>query len=74
MCAVLLLLLLSRTNGRYVEMTSVHWYKATSETFHTAESLLDEDPIRKEMDNLKTIVNVSNRCVTYMSAEMPIDV
>jgi len=42
-------------------MTSVHWYKATSETFNTAASLLDEAPIRKEMINLAEIVRVSNR-------------
>eukprot|EP00878_Enallax_costatus_P017264 GHUV01018129.1.p1 GENE.GHUV01018129.1~~GHUV01018129.1.p1 ORF type:complete len:450 (+),score=80.81 GHUV01018129.1:440-1789(+) len=49
-----------RTNGKYVLFTSVHWYKATSETYNTAVTLLDEDPIRQEMTNLKKIVEVSN--------------
>jgi hypothetical protein len=40
-------------------MTSVHWYKATSETYNTPVTLLDEDPIRREMVNLKEIVRVS---------------
>jgi hypothetical protein len=42
-------------------MTSVHWYKATAEKDTTPASLLDEAPIRAEMDNLKKIVEVSNR-------------
>jgi hypothetical protein len=46
---------------RFVETTSVHWYKATSETFNTAATLLDEEPIRKEMANLRELVKVSNR-------------
>jgi hypothetical protein len=54
---------LCRTNGRWVEMTSVHWYKATAEMNVTAAQLLEEEPIRKEMENLKVIVGVSNRCV-----------
>lgn len=49
-----------RTNGKYVLFTSVHWYKATSETFNTAVTLLDEDPIRQEMTNFKKIVEISN--------------
>ncbi|WIA23785.1 hypothetical protein OEZ85_013468 [Tetradesmus obliquus] len=50
-----------KTNGKWVEMTSVHWYKATSETFNTPVTLLDEVPIRKEMTNLKEIVRVSEQ-------------
>jgi diaminopimelate decarboxylase len=50
-----------RTNGKWVEMTSVHWYKATSETYNTPVTLLDEDPIRREMANLKEIVRVSEQ-------------
>jgi diaminopimelate decarboxylase len=42
-------------------MSSVHWYKATSETFNTPVTLLDEDPIRKEMTNLREIVRVSEQ-------------
>jgi len=48
-------------NRKYVGMTTVHWYKATMETFNTPYSLLDEDPIRKEMANLAAIVRVSNK-------------
>jgi hypothetical protein len=44
-----------------VELTSVHWYKATAETFNTAATLLDEEPIRREMANLKELVRVSNK-------------
>jgi hypothetical protein len=50
-----------RMNARWVSMTTVHWYKATSETFNTPQSLLDEDPIRLEMDNLAQLVKVSNK-------------
>jgi len=39
-------------------MTTVHWYKDTKETYNTAVSLLDEAPIRREMDNLKKLVEV----------------
>lgn len=46
--------------ARYVSMVTVHWYKATKETHNTAVSLLDEAPIRREMDNLKQLVQVSN--------------
>jgi hypothetical protein len=42
-------------------MTSIHWYKATRETFNTAASLLDEDIIRLEMSNLAQLVKVSNK-------------
>lgn len=48
-------------NARWVAFTSVHWYKATSETYNTPATLLEEDPIRKEMANLEEIVRVSNR-------------
>eukprot|EP00775_Hariotina_reticulata_P005367 gene5367-5602_t len=49
-----------KTSGRWLNMTSVHWYKATSETINTPVTLLDEAPIRKEMINLAEIVRVSN--------------
>jgi hypothetical protein len=41
-------------------MVTVHWYKATKETPNTPESLLDEGPVRVEMDNLKQLVQVAN--------------
>lgn len=49
-------------------MTSVHWYKATSEAFNTPVTLLEEDQIRKEMTNLAEIVRVSNRYHTTGSS------
>lgn len=54
-------MLLHRTNAKWVEMTSVHWYKATAEKETTAASLLEEGQIRSEMENFKKIVEVSNR-------------
>ena len=42
-------------------MSTVHWYKATSETYNTAASLLEEEPIRREAANLKELVKVSNK-------------
>lgn len=50
-----------RTNAKWVEMTSVHWYKATAEKDNTPATLLEEDQIRSEMENFKKIVEVSNR-------------
>lgn len=53
----------------YVSLVTVHWYKATKETPNTPASLLDEGPIRVEMDNLRQLVQVANgfgkplRCV-----------
>jgi hypothetical protein len=42
-------------------MSSVHWYKATSQVVNTPVTLLDEDPIRREMTNLREIVRVSEQ-------------
>ncbi len=42
-------------------LVTIHWYKATKETYNTAATLLDEGPIRKEMDNLKKLVQVGRR-------------
>lgn len=44
----------------YVSLVTVHWYKATKETPNTPASLLDEGPIRVEMDNLRQLVQVAN--------------
>ena len=49
------------SNAPWVSMTSIHWYKATRETFSTAASLLDEDPIRLEMFNLAQLVKVTKK-------------
>lgn len=46
--------------ARYVSLVTVHWYKATKEVPNTPESLLEEAPIRREMDNLKQLVQVAN--------------
>jgi hypothetical protein len=44
----------------YVSMVTVHWYKATKETPNTPQSLLEEGPVRAEMDNLRQLVQVAN--------------
>lgn len=46
-------------SGSFVNLTTVHWYKATKETYNTPTTLLEEAPIRKEMDNLRAIVQTS---------------
>lgn len=51
-------------------MTSVHWYKTTSEKETTPEMLLEEGQIRTEMENLKKIVEVSNRWAASNTADM----
>lgn len=38
----------------------MHWYKAQKEAPNTPASLLDEAPIRTEMDNLRQLVQVAN--------------
>jgi len=47
-------------NSKFLEMVTVHWYKATKESYNTPVTLLDEAPIRKEMDNLRALVQTSN--------------
>lgn len=42
-----------------MNLTTVHWYKATKETYNTPSTLLEEAPIRQEMDNLRAIVQTS---------------
>ncbi|KAF6263669.1 hypothetical protein COO60DRAFT_1698710 [Scenedesmus sp. NREL 46B-D3] len=46
-------------SNRFVRMTTVHWYKATRETYNTPVTLLEEAPMRKEMDNLRALVQTS---------------
>jgi hypothetical protein len=46
--------------ANYVSVVTVHWYKATKETPNTPTSLLDEGPVRVEMDNLRQLVQVAN--------------
>ena len=46
-------------NSNYTGLVTLHWYKATKETDVTAASLLDDAPIRKEMENLKKLVGVA---------------
>lgn len=45
-----------RATKRWLKLVTVHWYKTTSQTFTTPETLLDEEPIRKDMANLKLLV------------------
>ncbi|KIY91271.1 hypothetical protein MNEG_16693 [Monoraphidium neglectum] len=52
--------------GKWVDMTTVHWYKATKETYNTATTLLDESPIRKEMANLKELVKVGRTAASLL--------
>jgi diaminopimelate decarboxylase len=61
LCVLACVWVFCRTNAKWVEMTSVHWYKATAEKDNTPATLLDEDQIRSEMENFKKIVEVSNR-------------
>lgn len=50
---------LPRSAGqKWLNLTTVHWYKATRETYNTASTLLDEEPIKKEMANLRELVKV----------------
>lgn len=51
----------SRSNAaNYVSVVTVHWYKATKETPNSPSSLLDDGPVRVEMDNLRQLVQVAN--------------
>lgn len=60
-CSPCVLVSLCCSNAaRYVSLVTVHWYKATKEVPNTPESLLEEAPIRREMDNLKQLVQVAN--------------
>lgn len=47
-----------RSTQKWTNLATVHWYKATRETYNTAQSLLDDEPIRKEMANLRELVKV----------------
>jgi hypothetical protein len=51
-----------RSTRRWVGLTTIHWYKDTRETYNTAVSLLDEAPVRREMANLKQLVEVRSCC------------
>ncbi|WIA08610.1 hypothetical protein OEZ85_008039 [Tetradesmus obliquus] len=46
-------------NHKFTRMTTLHWYKATKEAYNTPATLLEEAPIRKEMDNLRALVQTS---------------
>jgi len=54
------LLALCSMNSKFLDLVTVHWYKATKESYNTPVTLLDEAPIRKEMDNLRALVQTSN--------------
>lgn len=49
-----------RGSAKYLELVTVHWYKAQKEAYNTPVTLLEEAPIRKEMDNLRALVGVAN--------------
>lgn len=49
-----------RESRKWVEMTTLHWYKDTSAKLNTAATLLDEGPIREAMANLVKVVRESN--------------
>ncbi|GBF91995.1 hypothetical protein Rsub_04719 [Raphidocelis subcapitata] len=48
-----------QVNAKYVGLVTLHWYKATKETYNTPATLMEEAPIRKEADNLRELVRVS---------------
>jgi hypothetical protein len=50
-----------RPNWRWLNLTTLHWYKATRENGDTVQTLLDEAPLRSEMANLKQLVDVSKK-------------
>lgn len=49
-----------QATGKWLNMATVHWYKAAKEAPNTAQSLLDEAPLRREMDNLRQLVQVGS--------------
>jgi hypothetical protein len=48
-------------NYPYINLVTVHWYKARREDENTVQSLLDEGPVRTEMANLRRLVEISRR-------------
>lgn len=46
----------TRVNYRWLSMVTVHWYKDRSETFNTAQSLLDEPQMRRDAASLEKLV------------------
>lgn len=50
-----------RVNYQWMNLVTVHWYKATKETPNTVTTLLDEGPIRDEMANLQKLVAISRK-------------
>lgn len=53
--------MLRRVNYPYLNMVTVHWYKARKEAYNTVQTLLDEGQVRTEMANLKSLVAISRR-------------
>lgn len=49
------------SHGRWVDLATVHWYKDTAETFNTAETLMDEGPVRAEMANFRELVKIADK-------------
>lgn len=50
-----------RVNYPYMNLVTVHWYKARREDQNTVQSLLAEGPVRTEMANLRKLVEISRR-------------
>eukprot|EP00878_Enallax_costatus_P030280 GHUV01032955.1.p1 GENE.GHUV01032955.1~~GHUV01032955.1.p1 ORF type:complete len:160 (+),score=39.49 GHUV01032955.1:1539-2018(+) len=50
-----------QVNYQWMNLATVHWYKATKETPNTVQTLLDEGPIRSEMANLRKLVEISRK-------------
>ncbi|KAF6257756.1 glycoside hydrolase superfamily [Scenedesmus sp. NREL 46B-D3] len=50
-----------KVNYPYLNLVTVHWYKARREDRNTVQSLLDEGPVRTEMANLRRLVEISRR-------------
>uniref|UniRef100_A0A383V8Y6 Beta-glucuronidase C-terminal domain-containing protein n=1 Tax=Tetradesmus obliquus TaxID=3088 RepID=A0A383V8Y6_TETOB len=50
-----------KVNYPYMNLVTVHWYKARREDQNTVQSLLAEGPVRTEMANLRKLVEISRR-------------
>ncbi len=48
-----------RQNYKFLNLVSVHWYKATSETTFTVNTLMAEEQLRDEMEHLKELIAVA---------------
>ena len=58
---VLAIICFSRRSGAFLNTVTVHWYKSTKETYNTPQSLLEEAPLRQDMNRLKALVAIAKR-------------